>query len=130
MRKTAKNFSTPTGIITMAQQTVDTNSKIRNRAILEGGCYVWNAAMRMPRRHFLRGATASAIILSLTDWLNAQPTVSRPMRSDVNSQNGKKMLALYKRAVAEMRSDKWPAHHPFSWTFQANIHDYPVNEPH
>jgi tyrosinase len=85
--------------------------------------------MRMSRRHFLRGATASAIILSLTDWLNAQPTVSRPMRSDVNSQNGKKMLALYKRAVAEMRSDKWPAHHPFSWTFQANIHDYPVNEP-
>jgi tyrosinase len=39
------------------------------------------------------------------------------------------MLSLYKKAVGEMRSSKWPSHHPFSWTFQANIHDYPDNEP-
>jgi tyrosinase len=90
-----------------------------------------SAAIRMSRRHLLAGATASTISISLADWLNAQPAapIWRPKRSDANSQDGKKMVALYKRAVAEMRSDKWPAHHPFSWTFQANIHDCPVNEP-
>jgi tyrosinase len=37
------------------------------------------------------------------------------------------MLALFRDAVAAMQGR--PHHHPASWRFQANIHDYPGNEP-
>jgi tyrosinase len=85
------------------------------------------ASNAISRRTLLVGSAAATASLSLTDWLAAQPSAARPKRSDVLSEDGKKMLALYKRAVAEMNdTSKWPLHHPFNWIYQANIHDYPA----
>jgi tyrosinase len=83
------------------------------------------------RRTAVVGAAATTLGLTLSDWLSAQPDPpgSRPKRSEVSTQDGKKMLELYKKAVGEMRDEKkYPRYHPFSWTFQANIHDYPGDE--
>jgi tyrosinase len=80
------------------------------------------------RRTVVAGAAASTVVLTLSEWLHAQPS-SRPKRSEVGTPDGKKMVQLYKKAVSEMQNEKrYPRYHPFSWTFQANIHDYPANE--
>jgi tyrosinase len=88
-----------------------------------------NSGANLSRRIFLTGAAAATLNISLSDWLAAQgsPT-ARPKRSEVATPTGRRMLALYARAVAEMKDvGKWPLYHPFNWNFQANIHDYPDN---
>jgi tyrosinase len=83
-------------------------------------------ASALSRRAFLSGAAAATLTISLPDWLAAQDQQPRPKRSEVGTESGKAMLALYSKAVAEMNDPaKWPLYHPFNWTFQANIHDYP-----
>lgn len=85
-------------------------------------------APRLSRRSFSLGSAISVFTVSLTDWLSAQAvdTAPRPMRAEISSEVGKKMLTLYKRAIVEMNdTKKWPLYHPFNWTFQANIHSFP-----
>ena len=94
--------------------------------MLQAGC------QKISRRHFLGTAAASVVTLTLDEWLSLPEARAqgRPKRSEVGTDAGQKALALYRKAVAEMANTaRYPHHHPFSWQFQANIHDYPSNEP-
>jgi tyrosinase len=82
---------------------------------------------RITRRIFLGGA-ASAAVFTLADWLNGDALAQTVrVRPALETQAGQRMLRLYARGVEIMRGSTRPAHDPLSWTFQANIHDYPAN---
>jgi tyrosinase len=88
--------------------------------------------LRSPsRRAFLSSLAAAAGLLPFTTWVSAlaQPApLAMRIRAEASSREGQKMLELYQRAVGMMQ-EKLPMHHPHSWRFQANTHQYPANEP-
>lgn len=79
------------------------------------------------RRRMLQTSLAAASVLSLEQFLvrDAYAQVRR-VRSALETVEGKRNLALYRKGVEIMRGTTLPAHNPLSWTFQANIHDYPA----
>jgi tyrosinase len=82
------------------------------------------------RRNVLIGGGASAFILAKAGAMaEAQPAQpARTTRYDLESTNGKKMLALYEKAVGAMQDPaiNYPPQ-PQSWTFQSYIHYVPRN---
>lgn len=80
------------------------------------------------RRSMLVGLGAATACISLPNWLATQPKAAAGLkRSEIGTPEGQAMLELFRTAVGEMQ--KRPHHHPASWRFQANIHDYPSDEP-
>lgn len=84
---------------------------------------------QITRRWFMASSAASVALLSLEDFL-ARDAFAQTVRTRaaLETSEGQRNLRLYRRAVTEMRGDSLPAHDPKSWSFQANIHDYPENE--
>ncbi len=92
-----------------------------------------SSLLRSPsRRGVITSLAALAGMAPFPSWIAAlaqpagQPAVR--MRAEASSRDGKKMLELYQKAVGLMQ-EKLPMHHPHSWRFQANTHQYPANEP-
>jgi tyrosinase len=86
------------------------------------------------RRTFLGGVAAASGMLPFSNWVasvalagGASTVRERP---EASTAKGQQMLAVYRKAVGLMNDKaKFPQHHPHSWRFQSNIHNYPSDEP-
>ena len=92
------------------------------RALLLGGAAAGGTLM-------LRDEPFSPVICgpgSIISSALAQPVTPR-VRPSLATPEGKKMLALYGKAIGRMKD--LPRHDPRNWYFQANIHGYPEGRP-
>jgi hypothetical protein len=86
--------------------------------------------MGISRRKFVGLASAGAVVPFSQWWSqNASAQTEQPFkRASAHSPAGKRALASYRKAVAEMeRLSRTDPKNPIGWTFQYKIHQFPDN---
>lgn len=87
-----------------------------------------NFKVHINRRNLLKSSASAVAVFTVADWLETHAIAQTVrIRPALETPAGQRMLRLYARGVSIMQSSTQPAHHPLSWMFQANIHDYPAN---